>query len=156
MDKFKVETQLATLKHIVDEKQVGIKDAIKIISSLNASQKLLASEVLKLVKLILLVPATNAASERSCSSLRRVKTYLRSSLTQERLNSCLVLANYKEHVDKLNLVEGANQFCFDNENHFSIFGKFKNKDFPTKLTESAAARTQTSNQRCRSVETQTC
>ena len=63
LDKFKVETQLATLKHIVDEKQVGIKDAIKIISSLNASQNLLASEVLKLVKLILLVPATNAASE---------------------------------------------------------------------------------------------
>jgi len=32
-----------------------------------------------LVKLISLMPATNAVSERSASALRRVKTYLRSS-----------------------------------------------------------------------------
>ena len=157
LDKFKSETQLTTLIHIIDEKQVAIKDAIKVISSLNASQKLLVlvSEVLKLVKLILLVPTTNAVSERSCSTLRRVKTYLRSSMTQERVNSCLVLTTYKEQVDKLNLVEVANQFCFNNEHRFFIFGKFKNKDFPRKFTEIAAVGTQTSNQRCRSVETQT-
>ena len=41
LHKFKLETQLKTLTHIVDEKQVAIKDAITIISSLNASQKLL-------------------------------------------------------------------------------------------------------------------
>ena len=52
----------------VDEKQVGIKEAIKIISSLNASQKLLVSKVLKLVKLILLVPTTDAVSEISPST----------------------------------------------------------------------------------------
>ena len=64
LGKFKLETQIKTFKNIVDEKQVGIKEAIKIISSLNASRKLLVSEVLKLVKLILLVPTTNVASER--------------------------------------------------------------------------------------------
>ena len=54
LHKFKLETQLLkTLTHTVDEKHVAIKDAITIISSLNASEKLLASEVLKLVKLIL-------------------------------------------------------------------------------------------------------
>ena len=156
LDKLKLETQLTTLTHIVDKKQVALKDTIKIISSLNGSQKMLVSEVLKLVKLILLVPVTNAVSERSCSTLRRVKTYLRSSMTQERLNSCLVLATYKEQVDKLNLVEVANQFCFNNERRFSIFGKFKNKDFLRKFTESAAVVTQTSNQSFRSVKTQTC
>ena len=101
------------------------------------------------------MPATNAVSERSCSTLRRVKTYLRSSMTQKRLNSCLVLATYKEQVDQLNLVEVANQFCFNSEHRFSIFGKFKNKDFPRKFTESAAVGIQTSKQSCRSVETQT-
>ena len=67
---------IKTLKNIVDEKEVGAKEAIKIISPLTASQKLLVSEVLKLVKLILLVPTTNVASERSRSTLCRVKTYL--------------------------------------------------------------------------------
>ena len=76
---------------------------------------MLVSEVLKLVKLILLVPASNAVSERSSSTLRRAKSYLRSSMTQERLKFCLILGTYKKLVDKLNLVEVANQFCFSNE-----------------------------------------
>ena len=108
------------MTHIVDEKQVKIKDAIIIISSLNASQKLSVSGVLSLVKLILTVPATNAVSERSCSTLHRFKTYLQSSLTQELLSSFLILATYKDKVDKLKLVEVANQFCFKNEHCFSI------------------------------------
>ena len=52
LHKFKLETQIKIFTYIVDEKQVGIKDPIKIILSLNASQKLLVSEVLKLVQLI--------------------------------------------------------------------------------------------------------
>ena len=99
------------MTHIVDEKQVGIKDAITIISSLNASQKLLVSEVLKLVKLILTVPITNAVSERLCSTLIRFKTYLRSSATQELLSFCLILATHKEKVNKLNLFDVAHQVC---------------------------------------------
>ena len=52
LHKFKLETQLKTLTHIVYEKLVGIKDSITIISSLNASQKLLVSEALRLAKVI--------------------------------------------------------------------------------------------------------
>ena len=75
------------MKNIVDEKQFGTKET-KIISPLNASQKMLVSEVLKLVNLILLVPTTNVASEKLCSILCRVKTYLWSSMTQESGSSC--------------------------------------------------------------------
>ena len=63
--KLKLETQLKTLTHIVDEKQVGITDAMAIISSLNATPNLSVSEPLKLLKLVLTVTATNALSERS-------------------------------------------------------------------------------------------
>ena len=69
LDKFKLETQIKTFKNIVDEKQVGIKESIKITSSLNVTRKLLVSEVLKLVKLILPVPTTNVVNERSHSTL---------------------------------------------------------------------------------------
>ena len=65
LHKFKLETQLKTLTHIVDEKQVGIKDVITIILSLNAS-----------LKIILTVPATKGVSERLCSMLHRFKFYL--------------------------------------------------------------------------------
>ena len=50
LDKFKLETQIKTFKNIVDEKQDGMKEAIKIILSLYTSRKLIVSEVLKLVK----------------------------------------------------------------------------------------------------------
>ena len=79
LHKFKLETQLKTLIYIVDETEV----AITITLSLNASQKLLVSELLKLVTPMLNVPATNAVSERSCSTLHKFKLYLRSSITQE-------------------------------------------------------------------------
>ena len=69
---------------------------------------------------------------------------------------CLVLATFKEQIDKPNLAESANKFCIVNEHYFYIFGKFKIRDFPKKFTENAAVETQTSYLRCRSAETQTC
>ena len=78
---------------------------------------LLVSEVLKLLKLISTLPTTNAVSKRSCSSLSRLKTYLRSSKIQELSSSCLILATYKEEVV---LVEVTNQFRFENVHHLFI------------------------------------
>ena len=66
------------MKNVVDEKQVGIKEITNVISSLNAYRKLSVSEVLEVVKLILLVHNTDSiVGESSRSTLRRVKTYLR-------------------------------------------------------------------------------
>ena len=67
---------------------------------------------------------------------------------------CLVVATFKEQVDKLNLVELAN-FCIENEHYFYIFGKFKIRDFPRQFIQNAVVWAQTSYQRCRSAETQT-
>ena len=120
LDKFKLETQIKTLKNIVAEKQFGPKEAIKIISQLHSSLKLLVSKVLKLVKLILLVPTTNVVSERSCSTLCRIKTYLWPSMAQEPVYSCLIVTTYKKQGDKLELVEVGSQFYFKNERRFSI------------------------------------
>ena len=108
--KFKLETLIKALENIVDKKRVGIKEAIKIISSLNASRKLLVAELLKLIKLILLVPTTNAVSKRSRKTLCRVKIYLRSSMIQELVSSCLIVTTYKNQVDKLKLIEVASLF----------------------------------------------
>ena len=63
-----------------------------------------------LTKLILVMPATNASSERSFSMLRCMKTYLHSTMKQERLNSIMTLHIHKELTDKLELPEIANDF----------------------------------------------
>ena len=116
MDKLKSGTKQKSLTHIVNDKQVGIT----IISSLNTSQKVLVPEVLKLARLIMLVPTINAVSERSYFTLRRVKTYLRSSISQEHLISRLIFATYKEQEDELKLVGKTNQLSFENASLFHL------------------------------------
>ena len=64
----------------------------------------LLSEVVKLINLILVMPATNATSERSFSALKRVKIFLRSSMKQARLNHLMLLHVHKDLTDSLDLL----------------------------------------------------
>ena len=70
--------------------------------SLPRPRKDLLSEVLKLMKLILVMPATNTTSERSFSTLKRIKCYLRSTMKQERLNSLITIHEHKDKTDNIN------------------------------------------------------
>lgn len=46
-------------------------------------------------------PATNCTAERSFSSLKRIKTYLRSKLGQERVNSLTILSIESEMTQEI-------------------------------------------------------
>ena len=70
------------------------------------------------------MPSTNATSERSFSTLRRVKTYLRSTMGQERLNHLMILNVHKDHTDSIDIVDIAKQFISDSEHRLRVFGKF--------------------------------
>ena len=93
--------------------------------SLSAAQRNLLSQVCRVVQLILVMPATNATSERSFSALRRVKSYLRSTMGQQRLNNLMVLHVHRDRTDALNLVDVANDYVEDSEQRLHVFGKFK-------------------------------
>ena len=85
-------------------------------------------EVIILLKILMAAPATNVVSERSASQLRRVKTWLRTTMSQERLNY-LLLSTHKEKTDTLDLIKVANDFCEGNRDRFSSFGVFAEEDF---------------------------
>ena len=72
--------------------------------------RVLSYEVYKLLRLALVLPATNAVSENSFSALRRVNTYLRSTMNQSRLNHLMILHVQKHLTDTLDLVKVANEF----------------------------------------------
>ena len=107
-----------------DTKKFNIEDLISFLKRLDNSQKALLSQVVKIAKLILVMPATNAISERSFSALKRVKTYLRSTTTDSRLNNLLVLHIHKDAVDKLDLKTIANIFIDKYDSRKNIFGQF--------------------------------
>ena len=71
-------------------------------------------------------PATNAVSERSASALRRVKTYLRATISQLRLNNLLVLHAHKEKTDSLDISACLNYFIEGNEHRIKILGGLMN------------------------------
>ena len=90
---------------------------------MNTYEKAHISHVIELFKLILVLPATNASSERSFSLLRLVKSYLRATTGQGRLNHLMILSAYKENVDELNLKDVAREFIHKNGTRISLFGK---------------------------------
>ena len=103
---------------------VSLRDCIQFLRDLSPAKKLFFSEICLLAKLVLVMPATNAVSERCFSAMRRLKTYLRSSMGQSRLNHIMILSIYKEEVDDINIDLLGDEFIRGNEHRSQYFGKF--------------------------------
>ena len=123
-------TQLQTFhvhyrkEHVGDVSTTTIFDLKKYFSSLSSGQTDLMSQVSRLMQLVLVMPATNATSERSFSALRRVKSYLRCTMGQERLNYLMLLHVHNDKTDKLDLKSISNDFVQDSVHRSNIFSKF--------------------------------
>ena len=74
----------------------NIHDLIKMLQQLQAPRKRIIGEVLLLGKILIVIPARNAVSERPFLDLRRIKTHLRPSITINRLDHILHV-----HLDKI-------------------------------------------------------
>ena len=119
LQQYKLEAQLSLLPEVVqamgyDTSQFDIADLLDFFQSLGNARKLLLSEICTLGKLMLVMPATNAVSERSFSALKRLQTYLRSTTGEGRLNHPMLLHIHKELADGIDIVEVANLFVGDN------------------------------------------
>lgn len=77
-------------------------EAAEIICGLPVEVRRLFGQVETLVRLLLVVPVSSSEAERSFSVLRRLKTWLCSSMTQNRLNNVAVC---HVHQDKLDLLD---------------------------------------------------
>jgi len=83
----------------------------------------LLAEVERLFKFLVVVPASSATAERSFSTLRRLKTYLRATMAQKRLNHLAVLHVHKSRVDALELSKIKQLFISANDYRRSVFGQ---------------------------------
>lgn len=88
----------------------NIEDVVSFINSHSESTKEMISEVIKFLKIVLTIPVSTCTAERSFSALRRIKTYLRSTMTQQRLNDHMVVHVNGEMADDLDLEEIADTF----------------------------------------------
>lgn len=100
LDEPRFKNQLSVLSDIVEGVSPSLRVIQEAILSFNTTSTLF-SEVLKLLKLLFVLPASTASAERSFTSLRRHKTYLRSLMTAQRLNHVLLLHIHKDITETL-------------------------------------------------------
>ncbi|XP_022001618.1 zinc finger MYM-type protein 1-like [Helianthus annuus] len=65
-------------------------------------------------RILLTIPVTVASAERSFSKLKLLKSYLRSSMSQERLSGLAMIAIENEVLDDINCEELIHQFAIKN------------------------------------------
>ena len=118
-------TQLRILTSSSGIERLNLQSIIMYIKTLTHEQKEYFSEVIKILKLILLIPATNATSERSFSALRWLKTWLRTTMSQQRVNWCMILHEHKDRTDKLSITDIADEFIGRNQSRIDMFGLSK-------------------------------
>ena len=105
---------------------IKVTNVRTIAEAMNTSDiyKTMLSEVNKLLQLYFTFPVTTATAERSFSSLRRIKTFLRSTMTECRLNNLFLLYVHKSITDALDLSQIAKDFASVNSRRMNYFGKF--------------------------------
>ena len=125
-ERFNLESQLQLLHQIglkfkeQNHKRFTIQDVITLMQKLPRAHKNMIPEVLTLMKLILVSPATNAVSERSFSALKRLKTACRSTMPDPRLSNLMALHINREILSST--VDIANEFIGRSKYRKFVFG----------------------------------
>ena len=85
------------------------------------NRSLFISEVGKIVRLLLLSQATIPKSDGIFSALKRIKTYLRLSMRNNRLHVLMLMHVHNNILDNINLADVANQFVDEKESRKQTF-----------------------------------
>ena len=120
LEKQRLVSNISTLKYS-GRTFKSFKDVIVYVKSLTDEGKQLYAELVKLIKIFLLFPVSSCTAERSFSVLKRVQSYLRSSMGQERLNHCCVIHCYKEMSESVDVIEIMREFI-NSESRIKVFG----------------------------------
>jgi len=113
---------------VLRARRLSVNSLDDVVGILKADEtlRLLIPEFTKLLKLALTICVTTATAERSFSALRRLKTFLRSTMSQERLNHAALLHVHRDLAlsPRVNLKQICNEFILKNTvrgNSFALF-----------------------------------
>jgi hypothetical protein len=120
LDCKRLQRQLAVLRDTCKDKIKTVWDVCTALAAFPSLQEVF-SEISKLVKLFLVIPASSATAEKSFSAMRRLKTYLRPTMTNERLHSIMILHTHNDMLDDVDDNAIMDEFVC-NENRKDMFG----------------------------------
>lgn len=122
-DKNKLKLHRDMFLDIAESRKIPIDNSLDVITLLKNDKPLrdLLPELNKLVRIILMIPVSSCTAERSFSALRKLKTFLRSTMGQLRLNNNSILHIHRDEEVDISIV--ANQLINSTEvrqNTFSL------------------------------------
>lgn len=122
LDNESLTVQLKMFIHQFKPKCVSdIRNSIKVMSP---DMRLIFHQVENLLRLLLVAPISSCEAERSFSALRRLKTWLRSSMSQVKLNSSVICNVHKDRLDHVSVREIAVTFAHRTETRRNTFGEW--------------------------------
>ncbi len=99
-------------------------EAAEVLRGLPVEVRGLFEQVEVLIGILMVVPVSSCEAERSFSTLHRLKTWLRATMAQQRLNNVVVCNVHKERLDKLNMNMICQEFVGSSNTRRSTFGSF--------------------------------
>ena len=131
LDLSRLKVQLSMLPDLIATHNTNSKIPIKKVTNVRticdviketSTGKEMFSEIIKMLKIFYTLPVTTSTAERSFSALRRLKTFLRSTMTQDRLNHTLITFIHKERTDTVDEKDIAKVFISANDKRRKYFG----------------------------------
>jgi hypothetical protein len=101
-----------------------VSAAVAVLQQMAPEVRAKFAQICTLTRLLLVSPASSASAERSFSALRRLKTWLQTTMTEVRLNSLCVCHINKSYMDTIDLKQLMETFVSVNDNRKDMFGKF--------------------------------
>lgn len=133
LDMNKLIIQLSILSSVIEASNNDYQMGIKSVTSVNIICELfntckfprsMLPEVDKLLRLYYTIPITSATAERTFFTIRRLKSYLHSTMSQKRLNNLIILHAYKHLTEQIDLQAIAVDFINRNNRRINYFGHF--------------------------------
>jgi len=120
-----LEVEFNVLRAIVGANTVlCFKDIYISLKTTSSATKEMIPNIMYIVKLLLVNPATSCTPERSFSTARRLKTWLCSSMKSNRFNALAILNIHKDLTDKIDIKEVGREFVSAREGRKNYFGNF--------------------------------
>jgi hAT family C-terminal dimerisation region len=104
---------------------ISVSSAADSLRNMSTDMRSMFSEVEKFVRLLMVCPCSSATAERSFSALRRLKTWLRSSMSQSRLNNVAVCHCHQDLLDDFDVDPLIKEFVCRSDVRINLFGNLK-------------------------------
>jgi hypothetical protein len=100
----------------------SVESAVAVLRDMLPEVRAEYDQICQLVRLLMVSPASSAQAERSFSALRRLKTWLRTTMSEVRLNSVAVCHTHQDLIDRLEIKPLMAEYISRSDIRRSLFG----------------------------------